>query len=97
MSIFDGAECREIFTRTSLVSEDSQLCAGGEAGRDSCFGDSGSALMTTHPRHGTPFETWELIGIVSFGASNRCGDENMPGVYSRVRHYIPWILDNVDP
>ena len=51
--------------------------------------------MTTHPRHGTHFETWELIGTVSFGAPNKCGVDNVPGVYSRVRHYIPWILDNV--
>ena len=93
MSIFDAARCRDIFTRTTFVSEDSQLCAGGEAGRDSCQGDSGSALVTTHAIQGSIFETWKLIGIVSFGQG--CGRENVPGVYSRVRHYIPWILDNV--
>ena len=81
--------------RGGKLSPESQLCAGGEAGRDSCVGDSGSALMTTKPKAGNAiFSEWKIIGIVSFGP-RICGTDGVPGVYSKVRHYIDWILDSV--
>jgi secreted trypsin-like serine protease len=52
--------------------------------------------MTSDHKVGQAFGKWKLIGIVSFGP-RVCGTENVPGVYSRVRHYIDWILDNVEP
>ena len=84
---------------------DSQLCAGGEKGKDSCVGDSGSALMrevrepptnsADRPDPDDFFRSFtKLIGVVSFGPK-LCGTEGVPGVYSKVRHYIDWILDNV--
>lgn len=97
ITIFDGAECRSIYKkRGGKLSDQSQICAGGEAGRDSCVGDSGSALMTTQKEDGKLFYSWKLLGIVSFGP-RICGTNNVPGVYSKVRHYINWILDNVGP
>jgi len=95
MTIFDGEECRETYKkRGGILSEESQICVGGEKGRDSCVGDSGSGLMTSDPVPGR-IPTWKLIGVVSFGP-RICGTENVPGVYSRVRHYIKWILDEID-
>ena len=38
-------------------------------------------------------ERWYLLGVVSFG-TNTC-DSSLPGVYSRLTSFIPWILDNV--
>ena len=42
------------------------MCAGGQAGEDSCAGDSGSALMVE-----TWVEAWDprmvQVGVVSFG------------------------------
>ena len=70
------------------------ICAGGEEGRDSCVGDSGSALMASDTKPGEFFATWKLVGLVSFGPQ-KCGTENIPGVYSRVRHYIDWIKDAI--
>ena len=94
LTVFDGEECRSVYRkRGGKLSEDSQLCAGGEPGRDSCVGDSGSALMAKEKTN--PFDTWKLLGIVSFGP-RKCGTDGVPGVYSRVRHYIDWILDNVE-
>merc|ERR1712038_237752 len=97
LGVFDGRECRETYkARGGTLSEDSQLCVGGEKGRDSCVGDSGSGLMTADKKVGEVFGHWKLIGIVSFGP-RLCGTDKVPGVYSRVRHYIDWILDNVEP
>ena len=52
--------------------------------------------MTSDLRPGKVLDTWRLIGVVSFGP-RVCGTENVPAVHSRVRHYIDWILDSVEP
>ena len=73
------------------------MCAGGEDAKDSCVGDSGSALMREEgkvPKDILSKGHHKLIGVVSFGP-RRCGTEGVPGVYSRVRSYLDWILDNV--
>jgi len=62
----------------------SQLCAGGEAGRDSCTGDSGGPLMI---REGTG--PWQAEGVVSFGMG--CGLEGWPGIYTNIPSYMTWI------
>ena len=97
LNTFDGEKCRETYKkRGGILSEQSQLCVGGKKGLDSCVGDSGSGLMACDKNPGDKFFCrWRLVGIVSFGP-RICGTENVPGVYSRVRHYIPWILDNVE-
>ena len=97
MDIFERKKCEKLFENSDYKLEDSQLCVGGKAGHDSCFGDSGSALMTQHLEKKKHFQTWKLIGLVSFGISGRkCGVAGHPGVYTRVRHHIPWILDNIE-
>ena len=67
---------------------DGQVCAGYTQGTmDSCNGDSGGPLVVP----GGPTE-WTQIGIVSWG-SRDCGKPGTYGVYTRVSHYIEWILD----
>ncbi len=62
------------------------LCAGtasaGATAPDSCQGDSGGPLTTTGPG-GTPI----LVGVVSWGY----GCSILPGVYTRVATYEPWL------
>ena len=36
---------RDIYAERGGVLTSTQICAGGEAGKDSCVGDSGSGLM----------------------------------------------------
>jgi len=96
MTIYDQTKCKNLLTEADYELEESQLCAGGEAGRDSCFGDSGSALMADYIDSKNRFETWKLIGLVSFGLSKKCGVQGSPGIYTKIRDYIPWILDNVE-
>ncbi|CAK1589514.1 unnamed protein product [Parnassius mnemosyne] len=67
-----------------------QVCAGGEVGKDSCKGDSGGPLMYENGK------LFEVVGIVSFGPTP-CGLENIPGVYTKVYEYLPWIRTNITP
>jgi len=74
--------------------EDTQLCAGGERGKDSCKGDSGGplylkAVIPSSGRVGFSNTPWYLIGVVSYG-TRVCG-VGKPGVYTRVTSFIPWI------
>lgn len=65
--------------------DESQYCAHDPSGRgDSCKGDSGGPLQTTQT-HSSPVK---IVGVVSFGVG--CGI-GLPGLYTRVAHYIDWI------
>ena len=89
VKVKNAVQCKSVYEeRGGIITPLQQMCAGGEKGKDSCVGDSGSALMREHD-----VRSWKIIGIVSFGP-RLCGTEGIPGVYTRVRHYMNWILDN---
>ena len=98
LNIFNVTSCQNIYKEFGEVSSDRQLCVGGVEGRDSCGGDSGSALMTTQTNCTKSLcniqRTWKIVGIVSFGLG-RCGIHGVPGLYTKVSNYIDWILANV--
>lgn len=87
------SECAKVFNRVSREIIDNQMCAGGNAGEDSCRGDSGGALMGE--QLGTS-NNWFAVGVVSYGPSP-CGTPGWPGVYTRVGAYVDWILSKVRP
>ena len=65
-----------------------EFCAGWEDGRtDTCKGDSGGALICLNRNK------WSLYGIVSWGEG--CGKPMKPGVYTKVAHFMPWIVENL--
>ena len=97
LDVFDAEKCANVYKRAGSLNQTLQLCAGGKEGRDSCGGDSGSSLMTARTMsegHVEWLGTWKIVGVVSFGPS-RCAMKGVPGVYTKVRHYVDWILDNV--
>ncbi|XP_055612830.1 transmembrane protease serine 9-like [Uranotaenia lowii] len=85
----DAETCQKVFRPQRLELSSGQLCAGGQNARDTCSGDSGSPLMHYDPQHGV----WVLTGLVSLGVRD-CGTEGVPGVYTNVREYLPWIKQN---
>lgn len=80
-SFFDGGTSLEL---ASGINNDWQMCAG-EVGKDTCQGDSGGPLTVFNSDHHCMYN---VIGITSLG--RHCGSI-IPGVYTRVYHYIPWI------
>ncbi|CAH2098445.1 unnamed protein product [Euphydryas editha] len=63
---------------------ESQICAGGIKGKDSCNGDSGGPLMYEKDLY------YYAVGIVSYGPGE-CGLAGRPAVYTNVFMYLPWI------
>lgn len=83
--------CSNVFRQEHDISIDAgQLCAVGVEGGATCRGDAGAPLMGFNDTD--PMEKfWYLAGVTSFG-SIPCGDEGIPGVYTRVSYYFDWIL-----
>jgi len=76
-------QCRAEYKPLGVELLDSQMCARGFGGSDSCTGDSGGPLMA---RHGS---AWHIEGIVSYGTQG-C-DSSLPGVYTRISSMLPWL------
>ncbi|XP_063834116.1 phenoloxidase-activating enzyme-like [Ostrinia nubilalis] len=83
----DALTCR----RTVRELWTTQICAGGEANKDSCNGDSGGPLM--YEREDVVFE---VLGITSYG-EEKCGTVNAPAIYTKVHSYMNWIHSKIRP
>merc|ERR1711915_396800 len=88
--VLSSRECARKFEK--FKPEETQICAGGEEGKDSCKGDSGGLLYYSGGAN-TGENPWYLIGLVSFCA-RKCGN-GQPGIYTRVEKFIPWIRGNL--
>lgn len=85
------SKCQDDYSLTKIRLGSGQVCAGGIKGQDSCSADSGGPLMFFDQIKASHV----LAGIVSFGPRN-CGTAGLPGVYTKVEHYIDWIIDNME-
>lgn len=88
LDISDPTRCGTVYKTSGINLRDTQLCAGGLRGKDTCSGDSGGPLMKRIK------SSYYLYGIVSFGPS-KCGTKDVPGVYTSVVKYIEWIENNL--
>lgn len=86
LPIVDSQSCNATYRTHSLNLAPSQVCAGGDKGRDACRGDSGGPLMFFD----TNRASWVLSGVVSLGLQ-QCGLPGVPGIYTKVDNYVDWI------
>lgn len=88
--------CQEAMSRLSkrVQLTDAHFCAGGEGNNvDTCSGDSGGPIQALSSVNGDG----KIVqyGIISFGPSS-CGNSGLyPGVYTNLRHFLVWVLDNI--
>lgn len=87
-------ECQSVYSRQSIFLEDTQMCAGGMEGVDSCRGDSGGPLISLDNNKVNTY--YFLAGVVSFGPTP-CGLNGWPGVYTRVGAYVDWVQATLEP
>ncbi|XP_074136432.1 tryptase-2-like [Sminthopsis crassicaudata] len=94
VSLIDQKTCNIYLKRLSTPSRvdlvfDDIFCANFSSGKkDSCQGDSGGALSCQVNG------TWHLAGIVIWELG--CDYTNLPGVYTNVSIYTPWILQTIN-
>jgi trypsin len=77
LNIVDRPSCDK--ARVALV--DSRVVCAAAPGRKTCSNDSGGPLVNAAS---------QLVGLVSAGGKS-CADDGVPGVYTRVGAYLPWI------
>ncbi|CAH1105995.1 unnamed protein product [Psylliodes chrysocephalus] len=80
-------DCSRKYNEVGIELQDTQICAGGEEGKDSCTGDSGGPLIM---ENGT---NYLAVGVVSYGLG--CGNKGWPGVYTNIPTFIPWIKQQI--
>jgi len=66
-----------------FILDQSEICAGGEIGKDACTGDGGSPLVCQ-----ASTGRWTVVGLVTWGVG--CASE-IPGVYARVSEFRNFI------
>lgn len=87
---FPRNECDTRYSRyrkfPTGVIEPLQLCYGSKLpDKDACQGDSGGPLQ--YFDHNASLH--QIIGVVSIGIG--CGNSQVPGIYTRISFYTPWI------
>ena len=71
--------------RNFQLSE-SEVCAGGEEGKDACDGDGGAPLVCQSKDN-----RWNVVGLVTWGVD--CAQRGVPGVYANVYNMLSFILN----
>ncbi|XP_039495853.1 spaetzle-processing enzyme-like [Drosophila santomea] len=93
MNVVNRTICQEKYSSFKVKLYDSQLCAGGMKGMDTCEGDSGGPLMVSISTGGR--DVFHIAGITSYG-TKQCGIGGWPGVYTRTGAFIDWIQQKLE-
>ncbi|XP_019759056.1 trypsin-1 [Dendroctonus ponderosae] len=88
VQVIETQKCREWYKAQGKKTkiQESQICAGHEQGGiDACWADSGGPLMVETESQNQMM----VVGVVSTGIG--CARPYLPGIYTRVSEFIPWI------
>lgn len=70
--------------RNFKLSE-SEICAGGEEGKDACDGDGGAPLVCQSKDN-----RWHVVGLVTWGVD--CARKGVPGIYANIYNMLDFIM-----
>ncbi|CAG9768152.1 unnamed protein product [Ceutorhynchus assimilis] len=90
VNVIETEKCRSWYKSQGKKTkiQESQICAGHEnGGIDACWADSGGPLMIGSGSK----DQMMVVGVVSTGIG--CARPHLPGLYTRVSTYIPWIKE----
>ena len=110
IDVYNTTQCRQKYTDfvsgdTEIFEINEKMICGGNSQTDTCKGntentgdvrlvcykgDSGGPLMYNELWSSL---RWEVQGVVSFGPKT-CGSDKLPGVFTKVDKYLPWIRRN---
>ncbi|XP_062122685.1 spaetzle-processing enzyme-like [Drosophila sulfurigaster albostrigata] len=93
VDVWNLKPCQDKYRTYQMHINGSQLCAGGKNNVDTCRGDSGGPLMVL--TNVAAEEVFFVAGITSYGPIP-CGLPGWPGVYTRVGHYVDWVIHNLE-
>ncbi|KAJ8943777.1 hypothetical protein NQ314_009656 [Rhamnusium bicolor] len=94
VNVIETEKCRSWYKSQGkkIKIQETQLCAGHEQGGvDACWADSGGPLMVSTDE---PTDQMMVVGVVSTGIG--CARPHLPGIYTRVSEYIPWIQQIIE-
>ncbi|KAH8311664.1 hypothetical protein KR044_007400, partial [Drosophila immigrans] len=94
VDVWNLKKCQDKYRIYQMHLNGSQLCAGGMNNVDTCRGDSGGPLMV--PTNVAQEQVFFVAGITSYGPIP-CGLPGWPGVYTRVGHYVDWVIRTLEP
>jgi len=63
----------------------SEICAGGEEGKDACDGDGGAPLVCQSRDN-----RWHVVGLVTWGVD--CARKGVPGIYANIYNMLDFIM-----
>ncbi|XP_057651753.1 phenoloxidase-activating factor 3-like [Diorhabda carinulata] len=93
LPVVNKTACQEIYANnTEITIDDTKICAGGGVKKtNACNGDSGGPIQQR--RQFNDGMRYIQLGIVSIGIEG-C---DIPEIFTKVAHYMDWILDNMKP
>lgn len=99
LPIMENDQCESWFHSQGkkITLKPEHLCAGHEEGQqDGCQGDSGGGLveLDADDEGAGQAQNLVLVGVMSAGIG--CGRKKLPGVYTRVEKFVPWILEKME-
>lgn len=88
LNVVERNKCQDILRKTKVgkrfVLDPSFICAGGEAGMDTCKGDGGSPLVCKKNNE----RSYKLAGLVSLGLGCQ---QPVPALYVNIAYLSEWL------